>query len=184
METKEKINNNGAVKNNTPVKGANPVTAENKNPQFVAGNPVNKDSEKPKDEKPQAEAPQTEQPKTEVKAEPQQEAPKAEVKAEPAKPVRNLEETIKFLEEMHERKIKRDKYLATLKNLDEFEIDLKKDNDDIDNYYTGCILTIQDDANRKFTTKNPVIIWTIAQQVTSICEGKLAEVEAGLVITA
>lgn len=159
----------------------NPVTEENKNPKFVAGNTVNKVSAKPEAEKPK------ETPKVDAsngQEQPKAEAPKAAIKEEPAKPVRNLEETIKFLEKMHERKIKRDKYLATLKNLDEFEIDLKKDNDDIDNYYTGCILTIQDDANRKFTTKNPVIIWTIAQQVTSICEGKLAEVEAGLVITA
>jgi len=173
METKVTDSKTANQNNNNK---ANPVTEENKNPKFVAGNTVNKESAKPEAEKPK-EAPKGEAVKT-------QEQPKSAIKEEPAKPVRNLEETIRFLEEMHERKIKRDKYLATLKNLDEFEIDLKKDNDDIDNYYTGCILTIQDDANRKFTTKNPVIIWTIAQQVTSICEGKLAEVEAGLVITA
>ncbi|MCW3118931.1 MAG: hypothetical protein JWM28_3013, partial [Chitinophagaceae bacterium] len=70
-------------------------------------------------------------------------------------------------------------------NIDAFEIDLKKDADETDsNYYQGCVLTIEDDARRKFTTKNPVIIWTVAQQIVSICESKLAEVEARLVITA
>jgi len=174
METN--VKNNGTAKNNNTVKGLNPVTEDNKKIAFVHNNPVNELANKVSEEQ----QPKAEAPKAEAKAE-----PKAEVKAELAKPVRNLEETIKFLEEMHDRKIKRDRFLATIKNLDEFEIDLKKDADDTDgNYYNGCILTIQDDNGKKFTTKNPVIIWTVAQQVTSICESKLAEVEAGLVIIA
>lgn len=167
---------NHAKNNNGAVKGVNTVKAD-KTPQFVAGNPVNKDSVKPDAEKgketEQAEAPQV------------QEQPQAGVKAEPAKPVRNLEQTIKYLEELHGLKTIRDKYMATIKNLDEFAIDLKKDADETDgNYYQGCQLTIEDDERRKFTTKNPLIIWTVAQQIVSICESKLAEVEARLVITA
>jgi hypothetical protein len=101
------------------------------------------------------------------------------------KPVRNLEETIKFLEALHDLKVKRDKFITTIQNLDAFEIDLKKEAEETDsNYYQGCQLTIEDDNHRKFITKNPIIIWTVAQQITSICEGRLAELEAKLVITA
>jgi len=135
--------------NNNPV---NPVTEENKNPKFVANNPVNKDSAK---------------------------------QPEAVKTVRNLDETIKYLEQLHDIKIKRDKFLATIQNLDQFEIDLKKEAEETNsNYYQGCQLTIEDDNHRKFTTKNPIIIWTVAQQITSVCEGRLAELEAKLVITA
>ncbi len=150
-----KVKENGTAVNNE----------KNKPAQFVSGNPVNKDSVK-----------QPEQAKAE---------PKAEPKPEPAKPVRNLEETIKFLEQLHDLKVKRDRFLATIANLDEFEIDLKKEAEETNsNYYQGCILTIEDDNHRKFTTKNPIIVWSVAQQITSICEGRLAELEAKLVITA
>ena len=92
-------------------------------------------------------------------------------------------QTIKYLEELHNLKTTRDRYLKTIGNLDAFEIDLKKETDDADgNYYQGCSLTIEDDKGKKFSTKNPLIIWTVAQEVTHICEGKLAEVEAKLVI--
>jgi len=164
METK--VKENGTAVNND----------KNKPAQFVSGNPVNKDSAKQPESKPAAE---------QVKEAPK--APKAQEqpKADPAKPVRNLEETIKFLEQLHDLKVKRDKFLATIANLDEFEIDLKKEAEETNsNYYQGCSLTIEDDAHRKFVTKNPIIIWSVAQQITSICEGRLAELEAKLVITA
>lgn len=163
----------------------NPVTEENKNPKFVGGNSVNKDSAKPETEKPKEE-PKAEAPKTEpakVQEQPKAEAPKAEVKT--AKPVRNLTETIKVLEELHRLTVQRNKLLATIDNLEGFEVELKEDFDETEgNYYQGCQLTIEDDNRRKFTTKNPVIIWTIAQQINSLCVDKLAEVEARIVITA
>ncbi len=156
METK--VKENGAVKNGADIKNAQGHAGERVNPQFVAGNVVNKES---------------------VKAEPAKEEPKAELEKQP----RNLEQTIKYLEELHNLKTTRDRYLKTIGNLDAFEIDLKKETDDADgNYYQGCSLTIEDDKGKKFSTKNPLIIWTVAQEVTDICEGKLAEVEAKLVI--
>ncbi|RKR83353.1 hypothetical protein BDD43_3559 [Mucilaginibacter gracilis] len=182
MKTAELESKKGA--NNAVVnKAANPVTEENKNPQFVAGNPVNKDSAKPAE---------TEKPKEEVKAstapvaeQPQAEHFKPELKAEPVKPVRNLTETIKVLEELHRLTLQRNKLLATIDNLESFEVGLKEDFDETEgNYYTGCILTIEDDTRKKFTTKNPLIIWTVAQQINSICVAKLGEVEAKIVITA
>jgi len=183
METKV-IERKDSVKTD---KAINPVTEENKHPKFVAGNAVNKDSAKPAEpakeqpkpaEQPKAEAPKaTEQPKAE--------ATKAEVKAEQQKPVLNLEGTLKLVEELHRRKIQRDKLIETINNLESFEFDLKEEADETDgNYYQGCTLTIVDDNRKSFTTKNPTIIWTVAQMVNSLCVNKLAEIEAGIVITA
>ncbi|MDB5118361.1 MAG: hypothetical protein JWQ79_3853 [Mucilaginibacter sp.] len=187
--------------NTNEVKGTNPVTEENKNPKFVAGNAVNKESAKveakPEAEKdtPKVEAPKTEPikadaPKVEEQAKPQSEQPKAEPKAEhfkpePAKPVLNLEGTLKLVEELHRRKIQRDKLLETINNLEAFEFDLKEEMDETGgNVYQGCVLTIEDDNRQKFTTKNPTIIWTVAQMVNRLCVDKLAEIEAGIMIPA
>jgi len=169
--------NNGAKKDEKAAAVTtvnNPVTEENKHPKFVAGNPVNKDSSKP------AEA---EQPKEEPKAEAAKVA--KQPKAEPVQPVLNLEGTLKLLEELHRRKIQRDKLLETINNLDAFEFDLKEEVDETDgNYYQGCTLTIEDDKRQKFTTKNPTIIWTVSQMVNRLCVDKLAEIEAGIILPA
>ena len=173
METKVKENN--AVKNGAEVKSSvNPVTLEKENPQFVAKNPVNKESEK-----------------TEQKPEPAKETPKAEQKpAEHFKPevqksVLNLEGTLKLVEELHRRKIQRDKLLETINNLEGFEFNLKEEMEETGgNVFQGCTLTITDDNRQSFTTKNPTIIWTVAQMVNRLCVDKLAEIEAGIQIPA
>jgi len=178
-------------KKDNETKAVNPVTQENKNPQFVAGNPVNKVSAKPEAEKvkdaPKVEAPKAVEPpkpepaKTEA---PKVEPSKTEATAE-AKPVLNLEGTLKLVEELHRRKIQRDKLLETINNLEAFEFDLKEDLDETGgNIYQGCVLTIEDDERRKFSTKNPTIIWTVTQMVNRLCVDKLAEIEAGIVINA
>ncbi|MHB8205949.1 hypothetical protein [Mucilaginibacter sp.] len=179
----EVIESRNAI-NNHPVKSENPVTKENQNPQVVAGNQINKDSANPK-----------EQAKSETaKAEVKPEAPKVEpIKTEQAKPaeavqepkkiVLNLEGTLKFIEEMHRKAKQRTKLQETIKNLDDFEVELRDEADTTDtNYYHGCVLTIEDDNRRKFETKNPTIIWTVAQLVNNMCVDKLAEIEAGIVI--
>jgi hypothetical protein len=171
-------------------------------PAFVNANPVNKDSkpqpetakpaevkaEEPKADAPKAEAGKTDAPKAEAS---KTEAPKAEVapaaeaKAEPKRIVLNLEGTLKFIEEMHRKAKQRTKLQDTIKNLDDFEIELRDEADTTDtNYYNGCTLTIEDDNRRKFETKNPTIIWTVAQLVNNMCVDKLAEIEAGIVIPA
>ena len=144
---------------------------------FVNANPVNKDS-KPQTEPAgvKTEAPKAETPNAAV-------APVAEAKAEPKKIVLNLEGTLKFIEEMHRKAKQRTKLQDTIKNLDDFEIELRDEADTTDtNYYNGCMLTIEDDNRRKFETKNPTIIWTVAQLVNNMCVDKLAEIEAGIVI--
>jgi hypothetical protein len=165
------------IDKNTNLNGAE--KKDNK-PAFVNANPVNKDS------KPQAETAKPAEVKVEA---PKGEAPKAEVahaveaKAEPKKFVLNLEGTLKFIEEMHRKAKQRTKLQDTIKNLDDFEVELRDEADTTDtNFYNGCTLTIEDDNRRKFETKNPTIIWTVAQLVNNMCVDKLAEIEAGIVI--
>jgi flagellar motor protein MotB len=189
METKVK-SNSAAINNNK---------ADNKQ-AFVNNNPVNKDNIELGKPQPQAEKlkelttgektdqfkQQAEQTKSdEPKAEQVKEEPKAEPKpeAKPAKPALNLEETLKLVAELNRRKIQRDKLIETIENLEAFEISIKEDADETyGNIYQGCVLTIEDDNKRKFSTKNPVIIWTVAQQVNSMCVNKLSEIEAGIII--
>lgn len=133
-----------------------------------------------KAEAPKAEEtkPQVEEPKQEPKAEPS----KAEVKAT-IKPVLNLESTLKLVEEMHRKSKQRTKLQETIKNLEGFEVELRDEADTTDtNYYTGCVLVIEDDKRNKFETKNPTIIWAVAQMVNSMCVDKLAEIEASIVL--
>ena len=159
---------------------------------FVNANPVNKENTKAPEagktgevKKEETKAPEPAKPAEQPKAEaPKVEAPKMEeVKAEPKKVVLNLEGTLKFIEEMHRKAKQRTKLQDTIKNLDDFEVELRDEADNTDtNYYNGCTLTIEDDNRRKFETKNPTIIWTVAQLVNNMCVDKLAEIEAGIVI--
>lgn len=140
-----------------------------------------KPAEQPKpQETPKAETllPQAEPVKTE--------APKAEVKELlQVKPVLNLEGTLKLVEELHRRKIQRDRLLETIDTLEAFEVAQQEDAEETDsNHFQGCVLTIEDDERRKFTTKNPVIIQAVAQFVNKMCVDRLAEIEAGITIPA
>lgn len=156
-------------------KAETPATTEQPKPQ-----------EAPKAEtaQPQAEQAKPEAPKAEA------EAPKAEpvkeVKVEaPQKLVLNLESTLKLVEELHRRKIQRDRLLDTIDTLEAFEVAQIDDADETEaNHFQGCVLTIEDDNRRKFTTKNPVIIQAVAQFVNEMCVNRLAEIEAGITIPA
>ena len=123
--------------------------------------------------------PETDQAKAELK----NEEAKTETKFE--KPTLNLEGTLKLVEELHRRKIQRDRLLETIDTLEAFEVAQKEDAEETDsNHFQGCTLTIEDDTHRKFTTKNPVIIFSVAQFVNSMCVNRLAEIEAGIIIPA
>ncbi|WDF57182.1 hypothetical protein [Mucilaginibacter sp. KACC 22063] len=177
-------------------KSANSVTAKTNNlPVSTAFNTSAKQDEVKKDEPIKAETklpPVNDQnaPKVELAKEDEQKAQlqsqaeptKAEVKAA-IKPILNLEGTLKWIEEMHRKSNQRNKLQDTIKNLESFEVELRDEADTTDtNYYTGCVLTIEDDNRRKFETKNPTIIWAVAQMVNSMCVDKLAEIEASIVL--
>jgi hypothetical protein len=181
METNAK-NNNGVVK------GINTVKAD-KVEKYVAGNPVNKVSTGADKEevKPLQEQQKQEQqsPAKEVTSTPQtqSQAGPGKVEAKPEKPVLNLDGTLELVKILHKRMIQRDNLLNTINTLEAFEVDIEKDAEELGgNYYQACKLTIEDDANHKFVTKNPVIIESVAQYVNSLCVNKLAEIEAGITI--
>ena len=167
METKEKAN--GQVKTNGQLKPEGQEQRTPQTPAFANNNPVNKESVK---EKQQPEKPQTDKAvdKTQIKFE---------------KVGLNLESTLKLVEELFRRKTQRDRLLETITNLEAFEVDQKTDPDQLDaNHFQGCVLTIEDDTRRKFTTKNPVIIFEVAQYVNAMCVKRLAEIEAEITIPA
>lgn len=170
METK--VKENGTTINNK---------ANDKKDAFVNNNPVNNETAKA------AETGKEKEPASDIKAEQaalELEAGKAEARTA-AKPALNLTETIMVLEELHRLTVQRNKLLVTIGNLEAFEVELKEDFEETaGNFYQVCSLTIKDDNRRKFTTKNPVIIWTIAQNINSLCVEKLADVEARIVIAA
>ena len=167
METKEKAN--GQVNTNGQLKADGQETKKQQAPAFANNNPINKESvkEKQEPEKPQADKAED---KTQIKFE---------------KVGLNLESTLKLVEELFRRKTQRDRLLETITNLEAFEVDQKTDPDQLDaNHFQGCVLTIEDDTRRKFTTKNPVIIFKVAQFVNAMCVERLSEIEAEITIPA
>ncbi|MDR2275378.1 MAG: hypothetical protein LBF27_31005 [Sphingobacterium sp.] len=105
------------------------------------------------------------------------------ITVQPLKPVPNLESTLKRVEELHRRKIQRDRLIGTIDTLDSFEVELKDDADETNgNHFQGCKLTIEDDDRNQFITKNPVIIKAVAQFVKNMCVDRLGEVEAEITL--
>jgi hypothetical protein len=171
------INNNKA--NNT---GNNNVTAKASN--LPVSTTLNGEAKKDEPKKAETPAPvqATEQPKETSKAE---EPKKVAEEVKPAKPVLNLEGTLKLVEELHRRKVQRDKLMETIQNLEAFEVNQKDEAEEsgITNY-SRCELTIADDKGKSFSTKNPVIIFHVTQYVNALCIDKLAQIEAGIIIPA
>lgn len=160
------ISTNGAI---TPSKSFDAGKAEPLNKAVEVKAPLSTD------------APKVE--KTEVKAEPT----KAELREQIAvqKPALNLEGTLKLVEELHRRKIQRDKLIETIDNLEGFEVAQKNDAEETDsNHFQGCELTIGDDKRREFMTKNPVIIKKVAEYIHMLCVGRLAEIEGEIFLPA
>lgn len=112
---------------------------------------------------------------------------KAELREQMAvqKPALNLESTLKLVEELHRRKIQRDKLIGTIDTLEEFEVAQKNDAEETDsNHFQGCELTIEDDQRREFSTKNPVIIKKVAEYIHALCVDRLAEIEGEIFLPA
>lgn len=187
METKTKA---GAQ---TKVVGT--AQTDKKAPQFVAGNPVNKVSEK-EASKSQDEAGKggfvnvnklAEQGTPAAAAQEHKSEPsKMEIKASFAEKMAAqkeiLERHIKLGDELARKIRHRDNLTTIITTLDKFELNLKNESEETEsNYYQGCILTIKDDNGETFTTKNPTIIKGVAEQVGSLCSDKLEEVETEIV---
>ena len=113
------------------------------------------------------------------------ESPKPVIKEQfrDVKPAMNLEQTLKWVETMHRRKVQRDKLVGTIDTLEAFEVAQLDDADETDNnHFQGCVLSIVDDNRKEFSTKNPFIIAAVASYVKSLCVDKLAEIEGEIVI--
>ena len=161
---------NGESKKDEPKKTEIPAQAEQSKEPAQAENSPKAVADQPKAE---TEKPKTEEPK------------KVAEEAKPVKPVLNLEGTLKLVEELHRRKIQRDRLLETIDTLEAFEVAQIDEADETEsNHFQGCVLTIEDDNRKKFTTKNPVIIQAVAQFVNRMCVDRLAEIEAGITIPA
>ncbi|WP_113638523.1 hypothetical protein [Nubsella zeaxanthinifaciens] len=146
--------------------------------------------EEPKAEAPKPQAEKTEQPRETAKQNAAAQAPKVEptkteIKAQlkEEKAPLNLDSTIKLIETLHRRKIQRDKLLDTIGTLEAFEVAQLDDAEETDsNHFQGCILTIEDDKGKEFSTKNPFIINAVAKYVNTLCVDKLAEIEGEIII--
>ena len=189
--------NNNKVENKADNAGNNNTTAKANNlPVSTAFNGESKKDEPKKTETPaQAEKPKetaqaenspkvvADQPKAETEKPKAEEPKKVAEEVKPLKPVLNLEGTLKLVEELHRRKIQRDRLLETIDTLEAFEVAQIDEADETEsNHFQGCVLTIEDDNRKKFTTKNPVIIQAVAQFVNRMCVDRLAEIEAGITI--
>lgn len=180
------LNTNPAItaKTNSPAIGGSGAEA---NKDKVNGLPLGRDladalASPVKNENGTVEKP--EEVKTELKAQ-EQAASKAELREGLGKPALNLEGTLKLVEELHRRKIQRDKLLSTIGTLEEFEVAQKDDAEETDsNHYQGCELTIEDDKRRSFSTKNPYIIKKVAEYVNTLCLDKLTEIEGEIFLPA
>jgi hypothetical protein len=172
---------NNKVENKADNTGNNNITAKANNlPVSTAFN-----GESKKDEPKKAETPaHAESMPKFVADQPKAEEPKKVAEeAKSVKPVLNLEGTLKLVEELHRRKIQRDRLLETIGTLEAFEVAQIDEADETEsNHFQGCVLTIEDDNRKKFTTKNPVIIQAVAQFVNRMCVDRLAEIEAGITI--
>jgi hypothetical protein len=190
--------NNNKVENKTADNKAENGIGNNNEPQKFNNLPVSTafNNEAKKDEAKKAETPAPAQPKEQPKGtapteqpkpqdeKPQVEPTKKEVK-ETVKPVFNLESTLKLVEELHRKKIQRQRLMETIDTLEAFEVAQIDEADETEsNHFQGCVLTIEDDNRKKFTTKNPVIIQAVAQFVNRMCVDRLAEIEAGITIPA
>jgi hypothetical protein len=178
METNAK--NNGQA-----TRGGNAVLNDKK-PQFVAGNPVNAVSKgeegKPKDEPVKNdELVNKDVPKPAAPAE----QPKAEVKAGPAKPVLNLDSTVKVVLALNRKIQHRNNLQAIVKNLDDFVIHAEEETEETGSAkFQRCELIIKDDEGRSFSTKNAGLIFNTSQYINSLCGEKITEIEAEIIIPA
>lgn len=98
-------------------------------------------------------------------------------------PSLDLESTLELLENLQSRMRQRNKLIHTIDNLEQFELDIQKEGDELGgNHFQGCGLKIADDNSNVFFTNNPVVIAAVANFVKDMCTGRLAEIEATIVL--
>lgn len=106
----------------------------------------------------------------------------SEVIEEPKKKGLNLDETMKLVEDLHMKKRYRDRLESSIELLGAFEVKQKNEELDDHSYYTGCKISIKDDAGNEFVTKNPTIIGDIVNHLMQKFNEKRTEIEASIVL--
>ena len=90
----------------------------------------------------------------------------------------NLEQMLKKIKDLTRLSNQRDKLSSAIDTLEAFEVALMDDAEETNlNHFQGYTLTITDDNDREFTTKNPAIIKSTVNNIKVLCYDKLAEVE-------
>jgi hypothetical protein len=179
------------VKENGQAKVAQTVT-EKKAAQFVAGNPVNKVSEKNQvKEQEQGQAVKGDvvdenKAAAQSPAEAGEGAQAAKVQVNAVKPALNLDETLKLVADLSKKTALRDRYNGYIEQLKAFVI-AQNDEDDMakhDTSFKGCELTIRDGEGNVFHTESAAVISGTVDFMSGRFTERLAEVEAEIVIPA
>lgn len=98
----------------------------------------------------------------------------------PYKP--SLMETMKIIDELHQKTRHRNKLEVYSDMLGKFSIEQKKEDLLEKNYYSGCSLVITDDKRESFELRHPVLISEVVDFLQSKFSLKLAEIEAEIVL--
>lgn len=101
-----------------------------------------------------------------------------------AKPVMNLEQTLKLVADLAKKTAQRDRYNGYIDQLKSFVI-AQTDEDDMaknDTSFKGCELVIRDGDGNVFRTESAAVIGGTVEFMTGRFSERLAEVEAEIVI--
>ncbi len=185
METK---NTNGAHTLNGAAKDSSKVAEKGAIVKGSIPNPKkenvngNNEAEKPHPVQLKDEKPEIHQPGEQLQEEQKPAAVQLKEELLPAKPVLNLENRLKVVDDLHRKSTQRLNLIKRKGQLEAFEVALAQENDELeDNPYQGCKLIIRDDKNREFVTTTPGLIRLVSQFIFNACHEKLADIEASIV---
>lgn len=94
----------------------------------------------------------------------------------------SLMETMKIINELHQKTRHRNKLEVYSDILGKFSIEQKQEDLLEKNYYSGCILVINDDKREKFELRHPVLIGEVVEFLRLKFMEKLAEIEAEIIL--
>lgn len=102
---------------------------------------------------------------------------------EPVKPVMTFDDTVEVIQQLHAKMKQRQRLITTIKDLEKFEVEIQKEEDQLGGgRFQGCTLKVTDDNSNSFMTNNPVVISAVANFVKDMCEVRLEEIEATIVL--
>jgi hypothetical protein len=94
----------------------------------------------------------------------------------------NLEQTLELVTKLNKKAQQRNRLMAYIEKLRNFEIEQKEETLEGSRFYNGCILVLKDDKGESFEMKNPVIISEVVKFLNQKFEEKAAEIEVEIVL--